>query len=69
MIVVVNSWCCLCSAAEEVRLVRVAGEVQRGQGCRLACAGAHGVAVILALVWCRWCSHRRFSGKNPWCSV
>jgi hypothetical protein len=52
-----------------VRLVRVAGEVQRGQGCRLACAGAHGAAVILALVWCRWCSHRRFSGKNPWCSV
>jgi hypothetical protein len=29
-----------------VHLVRVVGEVQRGQGCRLACAGAHGVVVI-----------------------
>jgi hypothetical protein len=51
-VVVVSSWCCLCSAGEEVHLGLVVGEVQRGKGCRQAWAGAHGAVVILTLAWC-----------------
>jgi hypothetical protein len=33
-VVVVGWWCCLRVAADEVRLVRVGGKVQRGHGHR-----------------------------------
>jgi hypothetical protein len=65
----VGWWRCSCAAAEEVCRVRVGGKVQRGHGSRQSWAVAHGAVVILGMAWCRWCSHRSFSGKDPRSSV
>ena len=45
-VVVVGWWCCLRAAAEEVRFVRAAREVQRTHGRWWSWAGAHGAVVI-----------------------
>ena len=45
-VVVVGWWCCSRAAAEEVRFVRAAREVQRIHGCWWSWAGAHGAVVI-----------------------
>ena len=45
-VVVVGWWCCPRAAAEEVRFVRAAREVQRTHGCWWSWAGAHGAVVI-----------------------
>ena len=45
-VVVVGWWCCPRAAAEEVRFIRAAWEVQRTHGCWWSWAGAHGAVVI-----------------------
>ena len=69
LVAMVGWWRCSCAAADEVRMVRVGGEVQRGHGGWQPWAGVHGAVVILVMAWRRRCSQCSFSDKDPWSSV
>jgi hypothetical protein len=66
VVVVVNSWCCLCSACEEVHMVCVGETMQRAHGYWRSWAAR--LVVWWPWWWFgqRWVSHSDFRYLSPW---